>query len=69
VTNAGSSPTIIAGPPKSMAGDEGRLIERHLDTTNILFCDGHVKSVKVDFLNQRSASNANFMKYFTITDD
>jgi prepilin-type N-terminal cleavage/methylation domain-containing protein/prepilin-type processing-associated H-X9-DG protein len=29
----------------------------HLDTTNVLYCDGHVKSVRVQALNERNASN------------
>jgi prepilin-type processing-associated H-X9-DG protein len=27
--------------------------ERHLDTTNILYCDGHVKAVKFDKLLEK----------------
>ena len=43
--------------------------ERHLETTNVLYCDGHVKAQKVDTLNARAASNANVAKLFTIEDD
>lgn len=28
-------------------GQDGRLIERHLRTTNVLWADGHVKAMKV----------------------
>ena len=31
-----------------------RIPARHLDTTNVLFCDGHVKSVKLDYLLERA---------------
>ncbi len=34
----------------------GRLGERHLDTTNVLWCDGHVKSVKFDALRNSTTS-------------
>lgn len=45
------------------------LIERHLDTTNVLFCDGHVKAVKLDALNARSSADGNVFKMLTIAAD
>jgi len=47
------NPTISTTDPKSWvwsgdtAGAGGHITERHLDTTNILFCDGHVKAMKL----------------------
>jgi prepilin-type N-terminal cleavage/methylation domain-containing protein/prepilin-type processing-associated H-X9-DG protein len=32
----------------------GRVVPRHLETTNVLFADGHVKSMKVDSLRDRN---------------
>lgn len=41
--------------------------ERHLQTLNTLYCDGHVKAVKLDRLMERNA--ANVATAFTIEDD
>ena len=43
------------------------IIERHLDTTGILFCDGHVKSMKLDALAKVNADG--YMSYLTCKDD
>ena len=59
------------------SGTMGRLLgganvgirERHLETTNVLWCDGHVKSVKLDTLVKPSTNPAGRLKYFTIQDD
>lgn len=40
---------------------------RHLETTNLLYCDGHVKASGLDVLTEK-ASNG-LMRHFTITDD
>jgi len=51
-------------------GDSGGgPVARHLDTTGILYCDGHVKSMRLSALTERTASNGNVLKYFTIEDD
>lgn len=66
----GAAPTrITVGSTPIMGGHEGAISARHLDTANILFCDGHVKAMKLDALNERSAANNTVLKYFTITDD
>ena len=36
--------------PRTWSYDSSAIIERHLDTTNVLYCDGHVKAVKIDAL-------------------
>jgi prepilin-type processing-associated H-X9-DG protein len=39
-------------------------VERHLGTTNVLWCDGHVKAMKLDALAKpRNATNANVMSF------
>ena len=43
------------------------LTERHLETTNVLFCDGHVKALKLDALVATNA--AGVQKFFSIEDD
>ncbi len=46
---------------------EGAVVERHLETTNILFCDGHVKSMKLTAL--AALSSDGYYKYFTPRED
>ncbi len=46
-----------------------RLTQRHLGTTNVLFCDGHVKAMQFGQLAERSSRDANFYRYFTSWDD
>ena len=52
-------------------GNAGKLIERHLETTNVLWMDGHVKAMKIDALaDKRSSGVANGVTYlFTRQDD
>ena len=44
-----------------------KIVERHLDTTNVLYMDGHVKSQKLDALNVTNGSGV--MSIFTIEND
>ena len=44
-----------------------RIIARHLDTANVLWCDGHVKSVRLDALARKNAAGR--MASFTAQDD
>jgi prepilin-type processing-associated H-X9-DG protein len=62
-------PTSTSGINYLGANQGGGLVARHLDTTNVLFCDGHVKSMKLTSLLERSPGNANVLRYFTIEDD
>jgi prepilin-type processing-associated H-X9-DG protein len=49
---------------------EGALVERHLETTNILWCDGHVKAMKLDALVAKKCSPGDgCYSYFTIQSD
>ena len=43
------------------------LVERHLSTTAVLFCDGHVKSMRLDTLTRKNAAGA--YPAFTLADD
>jgi prepilin-type N-terminal cleavage/methylation domain-containing protein/prepilin-type processing-associated H-X9-DG protein len=63
---------ITAGPPRfASAGWAGGLVERHLDTAVVLYCDGHVKSSKLDQLltKKTRADGVVIMPAFTIQDD
>ena len=68
------TPGFDAGPPKRLGNitstdlNEGCTIERHLETTNVLFCDGHVKAMKMDALRE-VGNTAGQLKYFTPRDD
>ena len=51
--------TISAGSPRTLPGgyNQGIISERHLETTNLLYCDGHVKARKLDeFLKKNSGT-------------
>ena len=55
-------------PPTS--GDylqEGGVVERHLETTNVLYTDGHVKSIKLNSLLAQNAGG--YRPAFTPADD
>jgi len=58
------NPIKRPGPPRNAA----RVTERHLDTTNVLWCDGHVKAMKLDALFQLNASGTGPM-FFSIQAD
>jgi prepilin-type processing-associated H-X9-DG protein len=60
--NNGAVPVPTGSPLQA-----GRIIERHLDTANFLFCDGHVKSQKLSqILKTNSAGIATAL---TVEDD
>ena len=52
-----------------------KIMERHLDTTNVLYCDGHVKALKLDVLAKKTPltdplhGSIEVMTAFTIEDD
>ncbi|RYX86374.1 DUF1559 domain-containing protein [bacterium] len=77
-----ANPTIItSGSTKVMQNRNASttfnygVSERHLETTPVLFCDGHVKALKIDALTQRGVQlTANFpaggaYRLFTIDED
>jgi prepilin-type N-terminal cleavage/methylation domain-containing protein/prepilin-type processing-associated H-X9-DG protein len=51
VYNNGPS-TITTGSPRTLPTAQGIVSERHLETTNLLYCDGHVKARKLDDLQR-----------------
>lgn len=44
-----------------------RIPARHLDTTNVLFCDGHVKAVKLEYLLEKGTGG--LYTHFTLAKD
>jgi len=61
-----SNPTISHSSPRQLQN----IVERHLDTTNVLFCDGHVKALKLDVLARtKTIGTDQVMTLFTIEDD
>jgi prepilin-type N-terminal cleavage/methylation domain-containing protein/prepilin-type processing-associated H-X9-DG protein len=64
--NAAGNPTISTTTPRTLE----QVVERHLDTTVALYCDGHVKSSKLDALARTKTIGADqVMTAFTIGDD
>jgi prepilin-type N-terminal cleavage/methylation domain-containing protein/prepilin-type processing-associated H-X9-DG protein len=70
--NAASNPSITATNPRQLQN----IVERHLETTSVLYCDGHVKAHKLDALTATKAltdpidgQTKNVMTLFTIEDD
>ena len=54
---SGNGVRVLRNKNLSLTFDWG-LVERHLETTNVLFVDGHVKALKVDALTQRGSTTA-----------
>ena len=68
--SSGNAPVPINGSPRRGFQRYGApIIERHLDTTNVLWTDGHVKAVKLDLLNTVSTIDSNNYKYFSTRAD
>lgn len=62
------TPAITAGPPRYLTSSSGANVsERHLKTTNVLWCDGHVKAVPLEQLLQTNGSGT--YRSWTIEDD
>ncbi len=67
-----TNPTISHTNPRQLQN----IVERHLDTTNVLYCDGHVKAQKLDALSRtttlvdpKDGVTKDVMTVFTIEDD
>ena len=59
-------------PPRLKPGSGTDYINaRHLETSNVLFCDGHVKSLKLDTMLLDATPSGSNIRYhsFTIADD
>ena len=63
--------TVTSADPKVLSGPSGSVpIERHLNTTNVLWCDGHVKAMRLsDLTKTKRADNAAILSLFTVADD
>ncbi|PQV65045.1 hypothetical protein B1R32_10252 [Abditibacterium utsteinense] len=66
------NPSISNASPRQLQN----ILERHLETTNVLFCDGHVKALKLDVLSARKSlvdpadnQTKDVMTIFTVEDD
>ena len=65
--NKAANPTIAAGSPPRFPTNLAAISARHLDTTNVLYCDGHVKSLRLDALAKTNSNGV--MPAFTTQDD
>ena len=61
--NKDDQPSVVDDSPRWL----DYLTERHLGTAGVLYCDGHVKPVRLDALTRKNASGA--YPAFTIQDD
>ena len=61
----------VGGINVSGTSEMNNIVERHLETTNALYCDGHVKSVKLSALRAvgTSANGDPVLKVFSIEAD
>ncbi len=59
----------VGGTPRRLQCGNGEPIERHLDKLNVLYCDGHVKSLGVESLRVGGTAGANVWKIFTVAND
>ncbi|HEX8463787.1 MAG TPA: DUF1559 domain-containing protein [Abditibacterium sp.] len=66
------NPPITNSSPRQLQN----IVERHLETTDVLFCDGHVKAMKLDALaatktlvDPADGQTKNVMTLFTVEDD
>jgi prepilin-type N-terminal cleavage/methylation domain-containing protein len=63
---AANNPAITTGSIRTL----NNISERHLETTAVLYTDGHVKSVKLNALAQtKLVGGQNIMTAFTVQDD
>ena len=67
-----ANPTVSNTTPRQLQN----IVERHLETTDVLFCDGHVKAMKLEALattkpvfDPLDNQTKNVMTIFTIEDD
>lgn len=67
LTKRGSNNCLAGGNNCGDTVDVGGIVERHLETTNVLYCDGHVKSSKLQSL--MALSTDNYLKVLTPADD
>lgn len=63
---AGSAPLPNVRESSNFYGPQ-ELLAWHLETSNVLFCDGHVKALKISEIAHKNASNVHTL--FTVQDD
>jgi prepilin-type N-terminal cleavage/methylation domain-containing protein/prepilin-type processing-associated H-X9-DG protein len=71
-TDATANPPITTTSPRQLQN----IVERHLDTVGVVFCDGHVKSLKLDDMARKKTvtdpvdgTTKSVMPIFTIEND
>jgi prepilin-type processing-associated H-X9-DG protein len=60
---------VYGTPRRALNWWGGAYIERHLDTANVLFVDGHVKAMKLDKLVEPAASDPTVLRWMSCNDD
>ena len=68
--NSTAGNMLAIGEPGSGYRQFAQIAERHLSTTNVLYCDGHVKAQRLESLiAKKDVNGAQVMTQFTIEDD
>jgi prepilin-type N-terminal cleavage/methylation domain-containing protein/prepilin-type processing-associated H-X9-DG protein len=67
-TNVQTLGAIVAGSPRKVTNGQFDIVERHLETTNALYCDGHVKAHNLDYVMTAGTGGVK-ATYFTIAAD
>ncbi|BCM93661.1 hypothetical protein IAD21_05552 [Abditibacteriota bacterium] len=68
LTDISGSPAAVGGKSSTDTNMEGKVVARHLDTTNVLFCDGHVKSMKLTSLLEKSTTAPTYGSWSSASD-
>ncbi len=69
-TDHPTAPILVGGVPTLQGvGGSIAIAGRHLETTNMLYCDGHVKSVRLTNLLEKASAGPGYYKAFTSNDD
>jgi prepilin-type N-terminal cleavage/methylation domain-containing protein/prepilin-type processing-associated H-X9-DG protein len=64
--NKAGNPSITSGSVPTLPTSTAAIPARHLETTNVLYCDGHVKSQRLDVLTKTTNG---IMTAFTVEND
>lgn len=70
IADGSSTLNVFNNSPREFGNNNERFVERHLDTVNILYTDGHVKAVKLNVLAAtKDIGGQNIHTALTIEDD
>lgn len=68
IADISGTPLKVGGKSSTDTNLEGKIVERHLDTLNVVFCDGHVKAMKLTKLLEQSKTPPTWGAWSSATD-